>query len=649
MQKNRETYFPYLLACITTIMMFYNIMFLCIADDLGSISDFNSVRSVLSLGVIVIAIFSVLLLFYTNSFLMKRRKKELGLFNILGMEKKHVARIMFLETFYSALISIVIGIVVGILFSKLIILLLVKIIHAAVPFGFEIPILAIVITLVLFAGIFFLNLLYNVIQVYRTKPIDLLKSNNMGEREPKTKWLLTIVGFITLGWGYFIAQTTESPLAALKLFFLAVVLVIIGTYCLFIAGSIAILKMLRKNKRYYYKANHFISISGMIYRMKQNAAGLASICILSTMVIVMLSTTVSMYFGMEDLLDTRYPREISIYAVNVSDEDVQRIDRAVAEQLSRANIVAEDAIRSRYLFLAIRQWENRFFPILDKQNPNGQQVMLQLMALEDYNQLEGASETLADGEVLLFPLSGDVLGDRLEFQDYPLTIKKRLDTFNPDFTGELSAYMTNTYIVVVKEREVIKEIYNALYTNQREFIDLSYEYGFNTNADAKAQIELMSALNQELMKLNVDGNVDGRENSRETFLSLYGSLFFLGLFLGLLFILATVLIIYYKQISEGYDDQQRFAIMQKVGLSRDEVKKAIRSQVLSVFFLPLLMAVVHIAFAFKVITKLLLIFNMTNVQLFLMYTGATILVFALLYGIVYAITAKAYYRIIRQA
>lgn len=334
-KKNSKAYIPYILTCIGTIIMFYNMIFLVVVKDMGPISNNGSLRFMLLLGTIITGIFSFIFLSYTNNFLIKQRKKEFGLFNILGMEKRHIAKIMFFETFFIGLISLVAGIVGGILISKLMILLLLKIINFKVVFGFEIPVAAVITTLVLFGVIFFVNLIYNILQVHLSKPIELLKGGNVGDREPKTKWVSTIVGILSLGFGYYLALTAKSPLVALNMFFIAVIFVMIGTHNLFKAGSIALLKSLRKNKNYYYKTNHFISVSGMIYRMKQNAAGLANICILSTAVIITLFTTVSLYVGLEDVLRSRYPRNIVITGSNITEEEAEKIDNIINEQAKK--------------------------------------------------------------------------------------------------------------------------------------------------------------------------------------------------------------------------------------------------------------------------------------------------------------------------
>ncbi len=646
MQKNAQTYLPYLLTGIFIVMMFYNMSFLAVAKDIGSLSDSGQLRKLLSFGAGVIAVFSVIFLFYTNSFLIKRRKKEFGLFNILGMEKKHIARIILWETLFTAVISIGVGLAAGILFSKLMILLLFKIITFEVTFGFEIPVAAVINTSVLFGGIFLLNLVYNVFQVHLSKPIELLKGSSVGEKEPKTNWLIAIIGAVSLAIAYYIALTTESPLAALQLFFVAVVLAMIGTYCLFTAGSIALLKMLRKNKSYYYQLKHFIPVSGMIYRMKQNAVGLANICILSTAVIIMLSTTVSMYVGMEDLLRTRYPRNILVSARNVSDEQAIKLDAAIEKQALEAGLIPKDVIRYRSMSFPVSQDGASFTQDHSNNYAAGNIAMVVCLTADEYNRMENKSVSLDSSEALLYTLKGDIPGDTVNFNGFELSIKERLDSLETE--DKMSALLTNSYFLIVDDVDTIKQIYNSLSGNQGDMGELSYYYGFDVAGDKDAQISLVSALQKALKEINADCYVEGAESARAGFYSIYGGLFFLGIFLGLLFIMATVLIIYYKQIAEGYDDRGRFEIMQKVGMSRDEVKQAIKSQVLAVFFLPLVAAVIHIGFAFKVITKMLAVLNLTNVQLFAGCTALTILVFAVFYIIIYSLTARTYYHIVSQ-
>jgi putative ABC transport system permease protein len=526
-------------------------------------------------------------------------------------------------------------------------LLLFKIISFEVAFGFEVPKAAVYYTFILFTGIFTVNLLYNLFQVYRSKPIELLQGGKVGEKEPKTKWLLVVVGTISLAIGYYIALTTESPLAALSKFFLAVILVIVGTYCLFTAGSIALLKILRKNKSYYYKAKNFISISGMIYRMKQNAVGLANICILATTVIFLISTTVSMYVGVDDALKTRYPREITVNGVGISDEDAGKLNSVIKEEIKKVKVNEKNTIHYRPMTFSLKQNGNKFsssqgLPVYELDSF----AMVTFITLDDYNKMVKDSESLSNNEALLYTVHGDLSGDSLNFNGHKITVKKRLSSL--DIDGEMTAILRNTYYLVVNNADTIHEVYKALEGKDNPMGDLSYFYGFDIDGDKDLEIKLTSALQKALKELNIDVRLEGRESLREGFYSLYGVLFFLGIFLGLLFIMATVLIIYYKQIAEGYDDKERFEIMQKVGMSHNEVKKVISSQVLTVFFLPLVAAVIHIAFAFKVITKLLSLFNLTNIPLFAVCTAITILIFAIFYALVYSLTARTYYRIVSK-
>lgn len=648
-KKNYRTYVPYIITCIGTIMMFYNISYLSVAEDIGSVSDSGSVRQILFLGAIVIGIFSLIFLFYTNSFLMKRRKKEFGLFNILGMEKKHIAKIMFYETAIIAIVTILVGISLGVLLSKLMLLLLFKIMLSEAPFGFEVPLTAILATIGLFCAIFIVNLIYNMGQVHLSNPVELLKGGNVGEKEPKTKWFITIIGLVTLGLGYYIAIATKSPLAALNKFFVAVVLVIIGTYCLFTSGSIAVLKMLRNNKKYYYQSSHFISVSGMIYRMKQNAAGLSNICILSTIVIIMISSTNSLYSGIENVLRTMYPRNVIVSAADISDKQAKEIDALIEKQISDSNIDVSNVTRYRFMGLVAPQdgssFNTREYSYYSKDNDN--YASLLFITQDEYNKLENKSVSLNSGESIVYSVSGKIPGNTINFNGYELAIKENLKTLKS--AELLSDTLIKSYCIVVNNESTIEQIYKTLNNSQdtEDTIgELSYFYGFDVDADEKVQINIVYSLNDAFFEFDTYIQAEGAEAARDGLYAMYGGLFFLGIFLGLLFIMATVLIIYYKQIAEGYDDKERFEIMQKVGMSKEEVKHAIKSQVITVFFLPLITTVIHIAFAFKVIVKLLAVLNLTNVPLFALCTVITIIIFALFYTIIYALTARSYYKIV---
>lgn len=628
LKNNRKTYVPYIFSGVLTVMMFYIID--ALSRGKGITQDTLKICLQYATGVIVV--FAVIFLFYTNSFLIKRRKKEIGVYNILGMGKRHIARMMAVETILTAGISILGGLVFGIIFGKLMYLLLLKILHNSVDMQFSVNGTAIVQTVILFAGIFLLTYLYNILQIQLVNPVELLHGGNQGEKEPKSRWLLVIVGVAALGNGYWIALTTEAPLEALLKFFVAVVCVIIGTYALFIAGSIVVLKILRKNKAYYYNPKHFTSVSGMIYRMKQNGAGLANICVLSTMVLVMVSTTVSLYAGMEDILDSRFPRDVSIVCNEADTNKEETLQRLIKEQCEKAGVKITDRVRYRYgsmnAVLKGDKLEN-----VDQYYPDNHFYYVEMMTQDEYNRIEKRNVSLEEQEILTYTSNGKCGKKEINIAGRNYQVKKELSemTSQPKSTAE----MYKTLYIVFANAEQIERIE-----------PFSYADKFNLKGDDGKQKEALEQIQNEFYEKIPDGMMESRMLSRSSFYELYGGLFFIGIYLGSMFIMATVLIIYYKQISEGYDDRERYQIMQKVGMSKKEVKRSIRSQVLSVFFLPLIVAVIHVAVAFKVMTKILGVLNLTNVWLFTVCTIITIAVFAVFYIIVYSITAKEYYRIV---
>ena len=628
LKNNRKTYVPYIFTGVLTVMMFYIIDALSMGDGITQ----NTLKICLQYATGVIIVFAVIFLFYTNSFLIKRRKKEIGVYNILGMGKRHIARMMAVETILTAGISILGGLVFGIIFGKLMYLLLLKILHNSVDMQFSVNGTAIVQTVILFAGIFLLTYLYNILQIQLVNPVELLHGGNQGEKEPKSRWLLVIVGVAALGNGYWIALTTEAPLEALLKFFVAVVCVIIGTYALFIAGSIVVLKILRKNKAYYYNPKHFTSVSGMIYRMKQNGAGLANICVLSTMVLVMVSTTVSLYAGMEDILDSRFPRDVSIVCNEADTNNEETLQRLIKEQCEKAGVKITDRVRYRYGSMnAVLKGNN--LEKVEQYYPDNHFYYVEMITQEEYNRIEKQNVSLKEQEILTYTTNGKCGKKQINIAGQNYQVKKELSemTSQPKSTAE----MYKTLYIVFANAEQIERIESFSYADK-----------FNLKGDDGKQKETLEQIQNEFYEKFPDGTMESRVLSRSSFYELYGGLFFIGIYLGSMFIMATVLIIYYKQISEGYDDRERYQIMQKVGMSKKEVKRSIRSQVLSVFFLPLVVAAIHVAVAFKVMTKILGVLNLTNVSLFAVCTIITIAVFAVFYIIVYSITAKEYYRIV---
>lgn len=561
LRLNRKFYLPFLLSGAVSAAMLYDILFLNMNRGIYQMKGANAVQGLLGFGAMVVAIFSFALLCYTNGFLMKRRQKELGLYNILGMEKRHMARLLFWETVYSALLCVGGGLLLGILLSKLFLLLLCAVMQAEVPFGFEVPSAAVTYTIVGFGAIFLLNYLMNLFRLGRVKPIELLRGTESGDREPKTKWLVALLGVITMGAGYFLSLTVSDPLNALFLFFLAVLLVIVGTYCLFTAGSIALLKALRKNKAYYYQTRHFTAVSGMLHRMKRNAAGLASICILSTMVLVTVSTTLCLYVGVDEMLDLMYCRDVQTYVNRGAPEDLPKVKALYERKAAELGVEMKDFAALCFYAPATEYANNR-----TDINPYLPQ---------------------ADG--------ADPVGDP---SDGPLRVYVGCN-LAPDADASLFAAS-----VAVGTRD----------------LPLSSSWYFTEDCRA----------------------------GRTDFWASLGGFFFIGLFLGSLFLMAAVLIVYYKQVSEGYEDARSFVIMQQVGMTESEVKSSITSQISLVFFLPLLAAACHTAGAFPMTKKILMLFGLSNTGLFLLCSVATLLVFAVVYFLIYRLTAREYYRIVKR-
>lgn len=656
LKNNRKNYLLYILASAFSVMMYF------IMDSLyrnpSLVKTGATLSIMLSYANVVLLIFSVIFLFYINSFLIKRRKKELGIYNILGMGKGHLAKMLFIESIITTTVSIIGGILAGILFGKLVYLVLLKILHLKRDIVYMISPVSVGITAAIFGCIFFVIFLYNLVQMKLSNPIELLRGGNAGEREPKTKWLMTIIGSVCLAGGYYISLTTKEPLQAIGQFFVAVLLVVAGTYALFMAGSITLLKLLRKKKSYYYKTRHFTAISGMIYRMKQNAVGLANICILSTMVLVMVSITISLYAGMNDVLVTRFPSEAQITNQGINQNEERQIGELVASITKENHTNPTSQIRFHEgNFTALYNDKTKNFNMTTAQSYGDTNIVeFVMIPLSDYNKTEGKAVKLADNEVLIYHRKNKNKSSIKNEETIHLNNDSYKVAANLDSMRIAKADATNSvdgWYVIVKDTNIIKKYLKAVYgkddmedsvEDYHEF--MQYVYSFNLDGSRTNRERTEQILQEQLQAKFKSAFIEGRELSRENFYNFYGGFLFIGIFLGIIFLMATVLIIYYKQISEGYDDRERYQIMQKVGMSKKEVRQSIRSQVLLVFFLPLIMAVIHLAFAFKIITRLLSVLNLTNISLFFMYTVGTVAVFAVIYVIIYSITAREYYKII---
>lgn len=628
-KNNKTTYVPYILSCIICIVMFYNMHTLTLERSLQNVPHSGDLAIMFKLGTGIVRIFSAIFLFYTNSFLIKRRKKELGLYNILGLEKRHISMVLAIETIMVMLFVLVSGIGTGVLFNKVIFMVLFRLLKFKVTVPFVIESASVLATVYLFALIFALTLVYNLLQVHIAKPIELLKGGQTGEKEPKASIPIFLLGLATMGTGYYLALTITDPLAALTRFFLAVILVIIGTYCLFVSGSIFLLKKLKNNEKIYYRPKSFVTISGMIYRMKQNAAGLASICVLSSMVIVTLSTTFALYISQEDMLQYSYPTDISISGfVN----DTEQITKTNDHLLKKYNLTASKMKAYDYGIQLATSSQNDILQPGSATTKDSLKALVIIYSIDDYNKLTGEHILLSPNQALVYTTNG-TLGDSLQIGTHTLAIQKQL----PDFPIDSDRFITipkEYYIVVNQMSEYLNFFDNPNYTHS-----ISY--------DIAGDKDSINAFVDELIDQYGDvANVTHRDSYRLKWYMTYGSFLFLGIFIGILFLMATTLIIYYKQISEGYDDAERFQIMQKVGMSQLEVKQTINAQILTIFFIPLLTAFVHTTIAFPMISELLKLFGLMNTSLIALGTVTIAVAFMLIYIIIYRLTAKPYYKLV---
>ncbi|KQC85801.1 FtsX-like permease family protein [Butyribacter intestini] len=659
LSNNKPFYIPYIISSIITVAMLYMMSFLSDNKGLNKIMGADSLATIFRLGVGIIVIFSYIFLFYTNSFIIKRRKKEIGVYNILGMEKRHLSKVLFVETIYSAIISLVCGIIVGIVFSKFILMVLYGIIGIHKTVEFFVNIHGIILCVVSFGILFLLTFLYNFMQIKLANPIELLRGTNVGEREPKTKIFMTIVGVVCLAIAYYIAITTENPLNVLTLFFVAVLLVIIGTFALFTAGSIALLKLLRNNKKFYYNKRHFMAVSGMLYRMKQNAAGLASICILSTMVLVVISTTVSMYVGIQDELMARYPNDVCVTVdYNSVIDKSSEIEKAIFDEIDSAEVKNKKAFS--YLSVFVGQKGDNF--TTDKEHLSYQNSYLfYILSKDDFikrdNSFKDKIGNISKGEAVV------VLNKKYDKKDIKIFGKNYKVNKSFEHMEDNDLYMISTLnglgYIILDNDESVQELYDMqekmlgkganYYTNKIRF---DFKSG-NKKQKAAAYKKIDNAVKKYFKENKNDKKeissywVESRQENEQNFYLLYGGLFFLGIFLGTMFLIVTVMIIFYKQITEGYDDRERYQILEKVGMSSREVKDTIKSQIRIVFVLPIFAAAVHVTAAFPMVNRILKMLNLNNEKLFAGCLAATIIVFAVIYYLVFKVTSRAYYKIVK--
>ena len=677
-KSNRQFYLPYLLTVIgacAAMYILYALYFDPGFDRLGEGTANGQVytQMFMSIGITLVTLFCFVFLIYTNSFLMKRRQKELGLYSVLGLSKRNIAGIMVYESLYIGVIGIALGLALGILLHKLMTLLLHSLMRLPASFGFEVQLAAVVSTALFFALMIVLTLLFNLVRVGRLKPVELLRGGEVGEKEPRVNWLVVIIGVVSLGIGYGIAVMVTDSMWAIALYFIAVFFVIIGTYCLFTSLSILALKALKKNKRYYYKSKHFITVSGMLYRMKRNGVGLANICIIATMVMVMISGTLSMYLGAGEMVELSAPTDIVMqarhyYSYTEGEDEEQRVpmdtEKLNAYALSRYKELGCEptgGYQMEYLCISAE---------ISREGYDGvwQSPTMYIVPADTYAVLSGEeAPQLAPGEYLFYSNSD-------YFNDY-FSKGFRFLLWNEDAAApaeysreyRVAGGCENIMNSLVRAQAGItvgEEAMNILVVDSSDTLQ---EIGLETRSgihywegrydfaqlSGEEQLDLVERVGEEPYDFDAAGcgyvgffMTDTRASVESDIYGLTGGFLFLGVFLGLVFMMAAVLIIYYKQVSEGYEDQRRFSIMRKVGLSEREARRSVRSQILTVFYLPLIVAAVHIAFDFRLIVLLLTLFSLYNVTLTALCTLGTLAVFCLIYAIVYALTARAYYKIV---
>lgn len=672
LRKNKRLFTPYLLTCICMVMMFYILSFLgspetCALLPRGS----NSAGMILNLGSFVIFAFSAIFLYYTNSFLVRRRTHEFGLYNVLGMGKRNLARIVTWESLITAVLSLVFGLALGIILSKLAELGLLNMLGGDINYRIRIDVDSVLRTLGLYAVIFAVIWISTVIRVGRSSAVALLRSESVGEKPPKANWLLGLAGVVILGAAYYLAVSITTPLDAMVWFFVAVILVIVATYLLLIAGSVLLCRVLQKNKKYYYRPEHFVSVSSMAYRMKRNGAGLASVCIIATMILVMISSSSCLYFGAEDVVAARYPREINLTLVTenptqLGDENLNSVRGCITGFAEKQGITFQNVQDYRFInvtgVLQDGTAQCRYDRSgMSKSYSYGDLRDFFIISAADYEKKTGESVTLADDEALVLTSRCSYVENTITLSSDDISHTWRVKTVQSGaiVSSDVGGIIAQITLVVNDASAAVADFPLSDESGNR-IVLCKWIYNFDNGLDSEAAESFIFDLLDA-----VDGTVNGssayndgadrgysyimassREESKNNFYSDYGALFFIGIMLTLVFMLAAVLILYYKQISEGYEDQKRFEIMQKVGMTKKEIRRSINSQLLTVFFLPLLLAGVHLAFAFPMIRRLLELFSLYNVGLFVTTTLVSFGVFALLYTIVYRLTAKAYYNIV---
>ncbi len=662
MGKNRRLYMPYFATCILMVAVYYILHFLGFSGVMEKMAGGGTATQMMQLGTYVMTLFGVIFLFYTQSTLMKGRKKEFGLYSILGMSKGNIGRIIFFETLITWGIALVGGIGAGIGLSKLAELGFARMVNAGVQYDFTVSGESLVMTAAVYTGIFLLLYLNSLRQVGLANPIELVRAQKEGEKPPKANWILGAVAVVVLGAGYYIALSIEQPMSALMWFFVAILLIIIGTYMVLIAGSVVFCRILRSRKSYYYKTQHFVSVSSMTYRMRRNGAGLASICILLAAILLMLSSTAALYTGRDQCLSARYPNEIGAYACKYGydeslrdlskslDDEVHSAAREYGAEITGSRTYSEYSISGYFedsrLDVSLNSKSNLAFIDYDKV------VQTIFMDVEEYNRVFGYNEQVSEGEALVGTAKDLDIGEELIIGDVAFEVTRRIDKYVEEIDPSAAWAASPQIFVIVKDIDKVARQYVKYKDwNGEPMLAWFWHCNFDTGLDEDKQVamaeHLEKILEQRLEPLEFTNMYcDSHESQKKDFLSTFGGLFFLGILLSLIFLVACVVIMYYKQVSEGFEDQSRFETMQKVGMTRKQISKSINSQMLTVFLIPIVFACIHIGVILPIINKLLMLFGLFNMPHLVLCTAVSAVICGLFYGVIYKVTSNAYLRIV---
>lgn len=650
--KNRKLYYPYALATILTITITYIFTSLTLNPHLDDLTGADSIKAVLGMGLGIVALSSGIIVLYANSFVMKNRSKELGLYSVLGLEKRHLFSMILKETVILGFVTLLLGIGVGALFDKLIYAFLQRLIGESTGLVSTFQVMTIPIVLVIFACIFGLLVLVNGFRLLRLNPLQLTKDGLKGEKKGRFLVIQTLLGLGAMGYGYYLALSVQNPVIAIMSFFLAVLLVILGTYLLFNAGTTVVLQLLKKKKSYYYKPNNMISISNLVFRMKKNAVGLATIAILSSMVLVTLVGAASIYAGKKDYLASSAPHDYSVTGTNV---DLTSTRKAMDDFLIKTGEQANEEVAVSYLLFGIKNQETNKLTVFTK---NERKVVPKSIVLvfsqETFKQLTGKELNLSSNQIALYTKNKTLKTQKsLSIDGKNYQIHRQLGDFiNKKIPNIYKIIVSDYSYLVVPDIKIFESSMKGTSIAQATYVGVNVK---DPTHDAKKNSDLLDQMTDKATQ-QLAGQTTGVSQSYLTANSRYdaegmvngfvGGTFFIGIFLSIIFMLGTVLVIYYKQISEGYEDRERFVILQKIGLDDLQVKQTIRKQVLTVFFLPLIFAFIHLAFAYHMISLIVRIIGVLNPDLMLVVTIIVCGVFFLAYVLVFALTSRSYRRIV---